>query len=147
MTATRRAAVTEAAPLPLASQPVVVARSRSPALVWRFGVAAVAVASGLVGWVLFGDTDPELWTYGYWPVRELMSAAIAFSIGGAALLGYRKARWPAGTLLICGLLAGLALMFAGLWWQHVLHYSTTGEFADPLAWQTASRLISSLGSR
>ena len=25
-----------------------------------------------------------------------MSAAIAFSIGGAVLLGYRKARWPAG---------------------------------------------------
>ena len=59
--------------------------------------------------MLFGDTNPALWVYGYWPVRELMSAAIAFSIGGAALLGYRKARWPAGALLICGLLAGLAL--------------------------------------
>jgi hypothetical protein len=53
------------------------------------------VASAVVGWMLFGDTDPDLWTNGYWPVRELMSAAIAFSIGGAALLGYRKARWPA----------------------------------------------------
>ena len=29
-------------------------------------------------------------------MRELISAAIAFSIGGAALLGYNKARWPAG---------------------------------------------------
>ena len=78
------------------------------------------MASGVVGWVLFGDTDPDLWTNGYWPVRELMSAAIAFSIGGAALLGYRKARWPAGTLLICGLLAGLALLFAGLWWDTMI---------------------------
>ena len=84
MTATRRAAVPEAAPLPLASRPVVVARTRPPALALRFGLAGVAVASGLVGWVLFGDTDPDLWTNGYWPVRELMSAAIAFSIGGAA---------------------------------------------------------------
>ena len=101
MTATRRAAVPEAAPLPLASRPVVaVARTRPAALALRFGLAGVAVASGLVGWVLFGDTDPDLWTNGYWPVRELMSAAIAFSIGGAALLGYRKARWPAWTLLI-----------------------------------------------
>jgi hypothetical protein len=89
----------------------------------------VAVASGLVGWVLFGDTDPDLWTYGYWPVRELMSAAIAFSIGGAALLGYRKARWPAWTLLICGLLAGLAMLFAGLWWDTIFKY---GGFAEPL---------------
>ena len=123
MTATRRAAVPEAAPLPLASRPVVVvARTRPAALALRFGLAGVAVASGLVGWVLFGDTDPDLWTNGYWPVRELMSAAIAFSIGGAALLGYRKARWPAWTLLICGLLAGLALLFAGLWWDTILKY-------------------------
>ena len=129
MTATRRAAVPEAAPLPLASRPVVVARTRPPALALRFGLAGVAVASGLVGWVLFGDTDPDLWTNGYWPVRELMSAAIAFSIGGAALLGYRKARWPAWTLLICGLLAGLALLFAGLWWDTILKY---GGFAEPL---------------
>jgi two-component system NarL family sensor kinase len=129
MTATRRAAVPEAAPLPGASQPVVVARWRSPALLWRFGVVGVAVASGLVGWVLFGDTDPDLWTYSYWPVRELMSAAIAFSIGGATLLRYRKARWSAWTLLICGLLAGLALLFAGLWWHTIFKY---GGFAEPL---------------
>jgi signal transduction histidine kinase len=129
MTATRRAAVPEAAPLPLASRPVVVPRARPPALALRFGLAGVAVASGLVGWVLFGDTDPDLWTNGYWPVRELMSAAIAFSIGGAALLGYRKARWPAWTLLICGMLAGLALLFAGLWWDTISKY---GGFAEPL---------------
>jgi signal transduction histidine kinase len=72
--------------------------------------------------VLFGDTNPALWVYGYWPVRELMPAAIAFSIGGAVLLGYRKARWPAGALLICGLLAGLALLFAGLWWDQTLKH-------------------------
>jgi signal transduction histidine kinase len=129
MTATRRAAVPEAAPLPLASRPVVVPRARPPALALRFGLAGVAVASGLVGWVLFGDTDPDLWTNGYWPVRELMSATIAFSIGGAALLGYRKARWPAWTLLICGMLAGLALLFAGLWWDTISKY---GGFAEPL---------------
>ena len=120
--------VPAAAGRPLVS-PTVDARSRSPALALRFGLAGVAVASGLVGWVLFGDTDPDLWTNGYWPVRELMSAAIAFSIGGAALLGYRKARWPASTLLICGLLAGLALLFAGLWWDTIFKY---GGFAEPL---------------
>ena len=96
------------------------------------GIAVVAVAAAVVGWVLFGDTDPALWTWsGYWPVRELMSAAIAFSIGGAVLLGYRKARWPAGALLICGLLAGLALLFAGLWWDRMLKHG--GVIAlDPL---------------
>jgi hypothetical protein len=67
-------------------QPVIVARWRPPALAVRFGIAVVAVAAAAVGWVLFGDTDPAIWTYGYWPVRELMSAAIAFSIGGAVLL-------------------------------------------------------------
>ena len=130
MTASRlgRVAVPETTGLPLA-QPVVVARSRSPALALRFGLAGVAVASAVVGWVLFGDTDPALWTNGYWPVRELMSAAIAFSIGGAVLLRYRKARWPAGTLLICGLLAGLALLFAGLWWDAMMVH---GAFAQPL---------------
>lgn len=78
---------------------------------------------GLVGWVLFDDTNPALWTDGYWPVRELLPAAIAFSIGGAVLLGYHKARWPAGVLLICGLLAGLALLFAGLWWDRLLQHA------------------------
>ncbi len=111
-------------------QPVIVARWRPPALAVRFGIAVVAVAAAAVGWVLFGDTDPAIWTYGYWPVRELMSAAIAFSIGGAVLLGYRKARWPAGTLLICGLLAGIALLFAGLWWHRMLKHG--GSIPDPL---------------
>jgi signal transduction histidine kinase len=116
---------------PALAKPAVVARSRSPALALRFGLAGVAVASAVVGWVLFGDTNPALWTYGYWPVRELMPAAIAFSIGGAVLLGYRTARWPAGALLVCGLLAGLALLFAGLWWNQTL---THGAFMpDPLS--------------
>ena len=111
-------------------QPVIVARWRPPALAVRFGIAVVAVAAAAVGWVLFGDTDPAIWTYGYWPVRELMSAAIAFSIGGAVLLGYPKARWPAGTLLICGLLAGIALLFAGHWWHRMLKHG--GSIPDPL---------------
>jgi signal transduction histidine kinase len=130
MTAARlgRVAVPGATEPPVA-KPAVVAQSGAPALALRFGLAGVAVVSGLVGWVLFGDTDPELWTYGYWPVRELMSAAIAFSIGGAALLGYPKARWPAGTLLICGLLAGLALLLAGLWWDAMM---VAGALAQPL---------------
>ena len=101
---------------------------RSPALAVRFGIAGVAVASAVVGWVLFGDTDPALWEVGdggYWPVRELMPAAVAFSIGGAVLLGYRKARWPAGVLLICGLLAGIALLFAGLWWDRMLKHGAS----------------------
>ena len=131
MTATRLGPVRapEATGLPL-DQPVAVARSRSSALALRFGLAAVAVAAAAVGWVLFGDTNPAIWTYGYWPVRELLSAAIAFSIGGAVLLGYRKARWPAGTLLICGLLAGIALLFAGLWWHRMLKHG--GSIPDPL---------------
>ena len=78
----------------LLDQPVVVTRWRSPALGVRFGIAVVGVAAAVVGWVLFGDTDPSLWELGdgvYWPVRELMPSAVAFSIGGAVLLGY-----PAG---------------------------------------------------
>jgi two-component system, NarL family, sensor kinase len=125
-----RVGVPEAAGLQLDAQPVVVARSRSPSLALRLGIAGVAVASAVVGWVLFGDTNPALWTYGYWPVRELMPAAIAFSIGGAVLLGYDKARWPAGALLICGLLAGLALLFAGLWWDSMMVH---GALAQPLS--------------
>ena len=124
--------------LPL-EQPSVIARSRSPAPALRFALAGVAVASAIVGWVLFGDTDPSLWELGdggYWPVRELTPAAVAFSIGGAVLLGYRKARWPAGVLLICGLLAGLALLFAGLWWDRILKHGgfigSSGFITDPL---------------
>ena len=137
MTATRLGPVRapEATGLPL-DQPVAMARSRSPALGVRFGIAVVAVAAAVVGWVLFGDTDPSLWEVGdggYWPVRELMPAAVAFSIGGAVLLGYRKARWPAGVLLICGLLAGLALLFAGLWWDRMLkHGGSSHRSSDPL---------------
>jgi signal transduction histidine kinase len=115
---------------PLVS-PTVDARARSPALALRFGLPGVAVASAIVGWVLFGDTDPALWWGEYWPVRQLMAPAIAFSIGGAVLLGYRKARWPAAALLICGLLAGIALLFAGLWWARKLKYG--GFFPNPLS--------------
>ena len=39
---------------PLVS-PTVDARSRAPALALRFGLPGVAVASALVGWVLFGQ--------------------------------------------------------------------------------------------
>jgi hypothetical protein len=69
-----------AAEPPLARPGVV---ARSPALALRLGLAGVAVALAVVGLVLFEDADPALWTYGYWPVRELLPAAIAFSIGGA----------------------------------------------------------------
>ena len=62
-------------------------------------------------------------------MRELLPAAIAFSIGGAILLRYHKARWPSGALLICGLLAGLALLLAGLWWNAMLVH---GALAQPL---------------
>jgi two-component system NarL family sensor kinase len=130
MTATRlgRLSVPQSTELPL-DQPVIVASSRSPRLGLRFGIAGLAVASAVVGWVLFGDTDPSLWTNGYWAVRELMPAAVAFSVGGAVLLRYPKARWPAGVLLICGLLAGFALLFAGLWWNTMLR---NGGFPEPL---------------
>ena len=64
---------------PSLAQPAVVARSRSPALALRLGLAGVAVASAVVRLVLFDEADPALWVPGYWPVRELLSAAIAFS--------------------------------------------------------------------
>jgi hypothetical protein len=131
MTAARlgRVSVPEATGLPPAAQSAVVNKSRSPALALRVGLAGVAVAAAAVGWVLFGDTNPALWTEGYWPVRELLPAAIAFSIGGAVLLGYHKARWPASVLLICGLLAGLGILFAGLWWDAMMVH---GPLAEPL---------------
>jgi len=123
----------------LLDQPVAVPGPRSTALAVRFGLAAGAVAAAAVGWVLFGDTDPSLWEIGdggYWPVRELLPAAVAFSIGGAVLLRYREARWPAGVLLICGLLAGLALLLAGLWWDNALKHGAfignSGFITDPL---------------
>ena len=156
MTATRLGSPSVRRRLPGASldQPLAVARSRSPALAVRFGIAGVAVASAIVGWVLFGDTDPALWEVGdggYWPVRELMPAAVAFSIGGAVLLGYRKARWPAGVLLICGLLAGIALLFAGLWWDRMLKHGgfigSSGFIPTLCCSQTASRPTFSWGSR
>jgi signal transduction histidine kinase len=114
---------------PTAGQPVVVAKPRSPLLALRLGLAGIAAASAVIGWVLFSGADPSLWTEGYWAVRELLPAAIVFSIGGAVLLRYPKARWPAGTLLLCGLLAGLALLFAGLWWDSMMVH---GALALPL---------------
>ena len=113
----------------LAAEPVVVARSRPPALALRLGLAGAAVAAAVVGVVLFDDATPAHWTEGYWAVRELLPAAIAFSVGGAVLLRYRKARWSAGALLVCGLLAGLALLFAGLWWDAMMVH---GPLAQPM---------------
>ncbi len=130
MTATKLGGVSlPGATEPPLAKPAVVARWRAPALGLRLALAGVALASAVVGWVLFDDADPALWTEGYWAVRELLPSAIAFSIGGAVLLGYRKARWPAGALLICGLLAGLALLFAGLWWDAMLVH---GALAQPM---------------
>jgi hypothetical protein len=112
MTASRLGRVgVQGSGLALPAAPVIVARTRSPALAPRLGLAGVAVASAVVGLVLFDGATPAHWTEGYWAVRELLPAAIAFSIGGAVLLRYRKAWWPAGALLICGLLARLALLF------------------------------------
>jgi signal transduction histidine kinase len=130
MTAARlgRITVPETTEPPLAL-PAEGARSRSPVPALRVGLVGAAVASAVVGWVLFGDTNPALWTEGYWPVRELLPAAVAFSIGGALLLRYGKARWPAGVLLICGLMAGLSLLFAGLWWDAMMVH---GPLAEPL---------------
>jgi hypothetical protein len=133
MTATRLGPVgTPGTAGPQVDRPVVVARSSWPARVVRFGTPVAAVASALVGLVLFGDTDPSLWGYSYWPVRELLSAAVAFSIGGAALLGYRKARWPAFAMVICGLLAGFSVLFAGLWLQAALAFGGLSEVAHLL---------------
>ena len=130
MTATKLGGVSlPGATEPPLAKPAAVARRRAPALGLRLALAGVALASAVVGWVLFDDADPALWTEGYWAVRELLPSAIAFSIGGAVLLGYPKARWPAGALLICGLLAGLALLFAGLWWDAMLVH---GALAQPM---------------
>jgi signal transduction histidine kinase len=131
MTATKlgRVGGSEAAGFPLSTQPAVVGPSQPPGLALRLGLAGAAVASAVVGLVLFDDTNPALWLEGYWPVREFLPAAIAFSIGGAVLLRYPKARWPAGALLICGLLAGLALLTAGLWWAAMLVH---GALAQPM---------------
>ncbi len=85
MTATRLGQVRapEATGLPL-DQPVVVARSRSPALAVRFGLAGVAVAAAVVGWVLFGDTDPSLWSW------EALLAGAGAHAGGHRLLNRRR---------------------------------------------------------
>ena len=95
MTATRLGPVRapEATGLPL-DQPVVVARSRSPALVLRFGIAGVAVASAIVGWVLFSDTDPACGA-----ARRLLAGAGAH-VGGHRLLNRRRGttRISQGTL-------------------------------------------------
>jgi hypothetical protein len=72
-----RVDVPETTTLPLA-QPAVVARSRSAL---RLALAGVAVTSAVVGWVLFGDTNPAIWTYGYWPVRDLTIALTALFVG------------------------------------------------------------------
>ena len=77
-----RVGVPEATELPLA-QPVVVARSRSPALALRLGLAGVAVASAVVGWVLFGDTDPD-------SVVGRLLAGAGTHVGGNRLLNRRR---------------------------------------------------------
>jgi hypothetical protein len=91
MTAARLGRVgVQGAGLALPAEPVIVARSRSPAPAVLLGIAGVAVASAIVGFVLFDDATPSHWTDGYWAVRELLPAAIAFSIGGAILLRYQQ---------------------------------------------------------
>ena len=132
MTATRLGGVGTQEETGPVDRPAVVARSRWPERAVRLGTPVLAVAAAVVGWVLLGDTDPSVYADAYWPVRELLSAAVAFSIGGAALLGYRKARWPAAALVICGLLAGFAVLFAGLWLQAAFAFGRLSEVAHLL---------------
>ena len=104
----------------LTSRPAAESTSLLGVRIVCFALAAVTTVAGVIGWVLF-DTDPTLWTSGgYWPVREMLSAAAVYTLGGAWLIGYLPARWPAVVLILSGMLAGLALLFDGLWWNAMM---------------------------
>jgi hypothetical protein len=69
------------------AEPVAVAKSRSLALALRFGITGVAVASAVVGWLLFGDADPALWSNG-WRDVDLRTAGRAGPVVCRALVGH-----------------------------------------------------------
>ncbi|HET9874113.1 MAG TPA: ATP-binding protein [Propionibacteriaceae bacterium] len=78
-------------------------------------VAVASIGVGLVGFVMF-DTDPSIWRYRLWLVKEVLPGTITFSVAGAVLLGYPKARAVGIVLLASGCVGSLYLLTCGLWY-------------------------------
>lgn len=78
-------------------------------------VAVASIGIALVGFAMF-DTDPSIWRYRLWLVKELLPGTITFSVAGAVLLAYPKARAVGIVLLACGCVGSLYLLTCGFWY-------------------------------
>ena len=104
-------------------------RIRLASRVTQIGLGVLAVAMAVVGAVLF-DTDAAIFTFGWWPVAELLPVVVALAIAGAFLLGYRAARVVAWTLLACAVATGASVLTSGLWWESLAQgWPVTAELA------------------
>ena len=110
-----------ASDLGLAASPGVTSVMRAPSRSWRHVVprvavsalAAVVIVATVAGAVLF-DTDASIFARGFWPVRELLPAVIAFAAAAAVLILIRPARLIGWLLMACAALNATSVLCAGL---------------------------------
>jgi signal transduction histidine kinase len=88
----------------------------------RVIIAVLSTAAASLGVVLYQSS--RMSNYPDYEIHQFLPCAIAFSVAGAILLGYPKARTVAIVMLVSGVLASLALLASGLaialesrgWW-------------------------------
>lgn len=78
-------------------------------------VAVVSIGIAVIGSAMY-DTDPSIWRYRLWLVKEVLPGTIIFSVAGAVLLGYPMARAVGIVLLACGCIGSLYLLTCGFWY-------------------------------
>jgi two-component system, NarL family, sensor kinase len=78
-------------------------------------VAVASIGIAVLGFAMY-DTDPSVWRYRLWLVKEVLPGTIIFSVAGAVLLAYPKARAVGIVLLACGCVGSLYLLTCGLWY-------------------------------
>ena len=78
-------------------------------------IAVASISIAVLGFSMY-DTDPSIWRYRLWLVKEVLPGTIIFSVAGAVLLAYPKARAVGIVLLACGCVGSLYLLACGLWY-------------------------------
>jgi two-component system NarL family sensor kinase len=78
-------------------------------------VAVASIGIAVLGFAMY-DTDPSIWRYRLWLVKEVLPGTIIFSVAGAVLLAYPKARAVGIVLLACGCVGSLYLLMCGFWY-------------------------------
>ena len=78
-------------------------------------IAVASISIAVLGFSMY-DTDPSIWRYRLWLVKEVLPGTIIFSVAGAVLLAHPKARAVGIVLLACGCVGSLYLLACGLWY-------------------------------